>query len=462
MKRGGVMGKVLIGGRDVGRVLSVAWARLNMRPSTWSMAVPSDEGDTCRSLLNRLQRVTGCKELALIVSDPETSVFRVQAEWGYQGKDLSQVQFTCDSYLIRHFSVHPVQTSYAQLERTPWLIALPAYEKEALRSLGGEDFVPLSTGSGLLGLLVLGPRKSSLTHRRRRGVSPDARRRLAAIVERAWLYEKGRKAHQGPAPVTKQPLRMETPHHLAQTVEGIAHDLNNILASILSHAQLLERGLVSKDARRHAAAIRVAVLDGSDCVRKMGGPAQHHAASGTSMVDVNDVIRSVLQMIAPRWRQGRISLSALVSSGSERRAAAVAQASLVDEAYLQLAVTLRPAGCVLGSQADLRRVLANIISNAVDALPPERGCIEIASGREQEWAVVSVKDNGSGISSEIRSRIFEPYFTTKGEKGSGLGLSISQDIVVLHGGKLEVESEEGKGTAVTILLPTVKPKRPGR
>ena len=462
MKRGGVMGKVLIGGRDVGRVLNVAWARLNMRPSTSSMSVPSDVGDTCRSLLNRLQRVTGCKDLALIVSDPETAVFRVQAQLGYQGKDLSQVQFTCDSYLIRHFSVHPVQTSYAQFERTPWLKALPAYEKEALCSLGGGDFVPLSAGSGLLGLLVLGPRKSSLTHRRRRGVSPDAQKRLAAIVERAWLYEKGKKAHRGSAPVPQQPLQMERPHHLAQTVEGIAHDLNNILTSIFPHAQLLERGVVSKDARRHAAAIRLAVLDGSDCVRKMGGLAQHHAASGTSTVEVNDVIRSALQMIAPRWRQGRISLSALGSSGGQRRAAAVAQVSLAEEPYLQLAVTLRPARCVLGSQADLRRVLANIIANAVDALPPERGCIEIASGREQEWAMVRVKDNGSGMSSEIMSRIFEAYFTTKGEKGSGLGLSISQDIVALHGGKLEVESEEGKGTAVTILLPVVKPKRPGR
>ena len=75
------------------------------------------------------------------------------------------------------------------------------------------------------------------------------------------------------------------------------------------------------------------------------------------------------------------------------------------------------------------------------------------SGLDGGRAVIRVKDNGAGISPSILGRKLEPHFTNQGERGSGLGLSIGQDIMARHGGKLEVESQEGEGSTLTILLP---------
>ena len=107
----------------------------------------------------------------------------------------------------------------------------------------------------------------------------------------------------------------------------------------------------------------------------------------------------------------------------------------------------------MGSPTELRRVLTNILTNAVESLPQQNGRIDITSGRDRCHAVIKVSDNGAGISHELRGRIFEPYFTTKARRGRGLGLSICQSIVSSHGGILEVESKEGCGSTFTILLP---------
>ena len=179
----------------------------------------------------------------------------------------------------------------------------------------------------------------------------------------------------------------------------------------------------------------------------------------TSTIDVNDIIISTLQMIEPLWRQGLISSSSalggrgtrqLISEEEATRESAKGPRSLLE-------VSLGPAGYVSAHPVELRSVLTNLISNAVDALPPEHGRIETSSGQEGHWAIIRVSDNGTGIPPEIRERIFEPYFTTKGERGSGLGLNNSQSIIARYGGMLEVETEEGNGSIFTIFLPLTTP-----
>lgn len=110
---------------------------------------------------------------------------------------------------------------------------------------------------------------------------------------------------------------------------------------------------------------------------------------------------------------------------------------------------------VMGDKALLRRAIFNIIDNAVDALLAKREetkVVDISTWDEEEFVVVCIRDTGHGMSEEIKRKIFTPFFTTK-SRGTGLGLCVVGKIVEAHSGRLEVNSEEGKGTEVKIVFP---------
>jgi signal transduction histidine kinase len=111
---------------------------------------------------------------------------------------------------------------------------------------------------------------------------------------------------------------------------------------------------------------------------------------------------------------------------------------------------IEPIACYPGQ---LNQVFMNILSNAIQAIKGE-GTIRIQTCKNNEYAIIKIKDSGTGMNEEVKKHIFEPFFTTKdvGE-GTGLGLSISYGIIEKHHGKIEVESTPGLGTEFIIKLP---------
>jgi len=101
--------------------------------------------------------------------------------------------------------------------------------------------------------------------------------------------------------------------------------------------------------------------------------------------------------------------------------------------------------------------LLNLISNAIDAIPPGKddGLVIVRSrlGPNGQFVEVSVEDNGIGMSAEVQSRLYDLFFSSKGDKGSGIGLVVTRKIIEQHGGRILVESTEGKGTTFTVQLP---------
>ena len=324
-----------------------------------------------------------------------------------------------------------------------------------MATLGQSLFLPFSTQGILVGLLILGYKKSARLLWRLNRLSASECDQLATIIEDARLHQRLKKQYERSAPNLAQAGQTEPEQLFEQTTKGIAHDLNNILATILSHTQLLEIKEKTGETKPHTAAIRQAVQDGVESVRWIQRFREPKTDSESYPVEVNDIVRSTLQMIEPHWHQGRISSSSAVGKRSSPRPVSEANtpSAMLKGPPPDLAVNLRPAGYVWGSPAELRRVLANIISNAVEALPSQHGRIEISSGQEDHWAIIKVKDNGTGMAPEIRRQIFVPSFSTKGSRGSGLGLSISKEIVVRHGGRIEVETQEGSGSTFTVFLP---------
>jgi CheY-like chemotaxis protein len=115
---------------------------------------------------------------------------------------------------------------------------------------------------------------------------------------------------------------------------------------------------------------------------------------------------------------------------------------------------LRQVPPVSGSGAQLREVLTNLIFNALDALPGG-GSITVATATQDGRVVLTVTDDGTGMTEEVRRRCLDPFFTTKGREGSGMGLAVAYGIVRRHGGTIDVASEPGLGTMVTVELPAV-------
>jgi|GEM_PF-1615488 len=102
----------------------------------------------------------------------------------------------------------------------------------------------------------------------------------------------------------------------------------------------------------------------------------------------------------------------------------------------------------------IKQVILNLLKNSAEAIPDSGGCITIGTEQKGMDCVISIHDTGTGIAPECMGSIFEPFFTTKSAvKGTGLGLSISHGIIESHGGKIEVQSDPGKGTCFSITLP---------
>jgi PAS domain S-box-containing protein len=219
---------------------------------------------------------------------------------------------------------------------------------------------------------------------------------------------------------------------LGQLAGGIAHDFNNLLQAILGYAQLMKHNL--GDAQLVARSLKVlesAAIDGSETVRRIQQFARLRPDEQFVGVDVSRIVEDAVAIIRPRWEE-KVS--------QENR-----------PLDLQLRLTEVPP--VNGRPAALTEVMTNLILNAIDAMP-NGGRLTITTARlDGQSVVITVADTGVGMTEAVRRRIFEPFFSTKGEAGSGLGLAMVFSIVKRHGGDIRVESQPGRGTRFTLTFP---------
>ncbi len=253
---------------------------------------------------------------------------------------------------------------------------------------------------------------------------------VALAVDNARLVQNLRKAMEDLKAAQEQLVRGETLRAVGELASGTAHHLNNILAVIGGRIELLLQAIQEPSLRRSLEIAAQAVKKGADVVRRVREFSRARPVSKAGPVDLNQLAQEALELTRPRW-QGHaqakgISIEARPEPGQT------------------------PA--VLGDPVLLTEVLVNVLLNAVDALP-NGGRITVKTWASQERVHCSVTDTGVGMSEEVRRRALDPFFTTKGPKSAGLGLSVAHGILQRHGGELAIESVEGKGTMVTISLP---------
>jgi len=230
----------------------------------------------------------------------------------------------------------------------------------------------------------------------------------------------------------EQLIRAERMRVLAETAAGVAHDFNHLLTIITNQVQALQKECsAGADTRGRLDAIIQAARDGTEVVRRFLDFGREREGAQFTPLDVNAIIQETVHLTRAQWQQE-----------PARRGTPV-------ELDLQLAEAL-PA--VNGNPTQLREAYTNLILNAAQAMP-QGGQLTIAAQRENDSVKITIQDTGVGMTPEVQERLFEPFFTTRGEQGTGLGLMVTQSIVVGHQGRMAVDSAPGEGTTFSIWLP---------
>src|SRR6266849_4237713 len=227
----------------------------------------------------------------------------------------------------------------------------------------------------------------------------DAARKLQSVVDDL-------KATQA------QLVRGETLSAIGKLASGMAHHLNNLFAVILGRLETLLAKAPDQDARRYLEIVQRAAQDGAEVVRRVQRFSRVQPVSRTVPVDLNQLAQEVLELTRPRWHNE-----------------ALLRQIRIDTA-LDLG-TIRP---VAGELAPLREVLMNLLLNGIDAMP-DGGRLILKTWMTGPDVHCAFSETGAGMSEEVRHRALDPFFTTKGPKSTGLGLSVTYGIVQRHNGK---------------------------
>jgi PAS domain S-box-containing protein len=250
----------------------------------------------------------------------------------------------------------------------------------------------------------------------------------------AQLYGALQRAYDDLRQTQQQVMQQERLRALGQMASGIAHDINNAISPMSLYAEsLLEREPHLTDAgRKQLETIQRAVDDVAQTVARMGEFYRtREPRSSLVPVDLNLLAEHVVDLTRARW-----------SDMAQQRGAVI-------KLQLDLDPTLAPIAAV---ESQIRDALVNLVFNAVDAMP-NGGPLTIrtrGNGRGRNRISIEVTDSGVGMDEDTRRRCLEPFFTTKGERGTGLGLAMVYGVAERHGAHLDIESQPGSGTTVRL------------
>lgn len=234
--------------------------------------------------------------------------------------------------------------------------------------------------------------------------------------------------------------RLET---LGRMTMGIAHDFNNLLSGILGYTELLksyaEEDVKDETLSDHLRTIEQAALDGAALIRKIQQYIRQEKQTHFTPLDIPTLIQDCVSLTRPYWY-------------NEPRRQGIA---------IEVSQEFEDVPPVTGSATELREVFLNLILNAVQAMP-EGGTMTFHTYDSPDGVRIDVTDDGVGMSENVKQRIFEPLYTTKGERGTGMGLAVSYGIIQEHEGTIRVESRLGEGTSFHITLPRAEETRKER
>jgi signal transduction histidine kinase/ActR/RegA family two-component response regulator len=324
-------------------------------------------------------------------------------------------------------------------------VGYPFPQRLASAGLYSVAIAPLSVENRVFGLLIASRRPADAF------ISADCEflqhlcEHVALATQQSQLYGALQQAYDDLHQSQHTVLQQERLRALGQMASGIAHDINNAISPITLYTESLlerEQGL-SERARTYLLTIQRAIEDVASTVARMREfyrPREPQLV--LARISVNTLVEQVLELTRPRW-----------SAEPQKRGISI-----------EMVVKLDPgAPDIMGAEGEIRDALTNLIFNAVDAMP-NGGRLTVGTRVvEVSWFAagegfaelvhIEVSDTGVGMDEDTRRRCLEPFFTTKGERGTGLGLAMVYGMVQRHSAELEIDSEPGKGTTMRVVFP---------
>ncbi|MEK7332247.1 MAG: ATP-binding protein [Nitrospirota bacterium] len=253
---------------------------------------------------------------------------------------------------------------------------------------------------------------------------------VSVALENAKLYENLKKQMAELKETQEELVQAAKLAAIGELASNIAHEINNPLTSILGYSELIKEETDINNIMRDIEVIEKESLRARDIVHQLLEFSRKRPLE-IKEIQINDIMSEVLALAAVPLKDSNIKISKLYGD-----------IPLIE-----------------GDANQLKQVFLNIINNAIFAMQGGGSLGVTTAMTDKDSVHIEIRDTGKGIPKEILQRIFEPFFTTKQEKGTGLGLSVSYKIIQSHNGRIDVESEEDRGTKFTIVLP-VSVKQP--
>ena len=386
--------------------------------------IVDDEPSNVR-LLERILEISGCTNVRGTTDSREALVQYLDFEPDIVLLDLNMPHL--DGFAV----MQQLKSAISAEDYLPILVLTADITSDTKRRAlanGAKDFVtkPLDHSEVVLRIRnMLQTRFLHLEMQRQNLLLEDQVRERTARLEEALNELRSTQEH-----VVKQ----ERLRALGMMAGGVAHDFNNALTMMLGYGELLLPWLLQHGSPREQTYLNHIIAAAQDAthvvsrLRDFYRPAENNEIRVP--VDLNEIALQVVSLTAPRWK-GR---------------------GLAEGVQIEVQTELSETPLVAANAAELREVLTNLIFNAIDAMPAG-GVITVGTSALADGVALTVTDTGIGMTDSERERCLEPFFTTKGEGGTGLGLAVVYGIIQRHGGTIEIASEKGTGTTFAIHLP---------
>jgi PAS domain S-box-containing protein len=329
------------------------------------------------------------------------------------------------------------------------------YSREELLSMRVFDIDPLSPAEKWPEhwqyLMMHGSRTIETVHRAKNGTEFPVEVSISRVAYNGISYVCGLarditeriRAEEEKTKLESQLRQSQKMEAIGTLAGGIAHDFNNILAVILGYAELALHESLETDPRR----------------RKLKEIVK-------ASIRAKELVRQILDFS----RKAERTKKPLLMAPFLKETLTMVRASIPSTIAIKERISAMDS-TVLGDQSQLHQVIINLCTNAFHAMEEQGGILSITldsvqlgreeaaglGGGEGRYVRLIVADSGCGMSPALQSRIFEPYFTTKGVgKGSGMGLAVVHGILRSHGGLMRLTSQEGKGSSFEIFLPAIE------
>lgn len=328
------------------------------------------------------------------------------------------------------------------------VVPFPFAQRLAGAGLGSVVATPLLVEGKVFGVLVVARRAADSFGSAECEFLGQLSEHVALAVHQVSLYGALQQAYEDLRQSQQTVMQQERLRALGQMASGIAHDINNAISPVALYTESLleQEPNLSTRGRDYLTTIQRAIEDVAETVARMREfYREHEPQLLLAPVNLNRVAKQVIDLTRARWRD----------LPQERGIVVRMQTELASDLPV-----------VMGAASEIRDALTNLIFNAVDAMP-EGGTLTLrtravpapgaAEDRPMTLVRLEVCDTGVGMDEETKRRCLEPFFTTKGERGTGLGLAMVYGMVQRHSAEVEIEREPGKGTTTRLVFPPAAP-----